>query len=92
LLAQHVSGLWDERPMLLATDEAGLTAAVAGIVNTGVREFVFVAPRGAVAMSSLPGASCRTVAQTRGPRLHYFDFDIQQCRAASPRRTGRRRR
>jgi hypothetical protein len=91
LLAQHVSGLWDERPMLLATDPASLARVVSGLQRSGVHEFQFVAPAGAMTSSELSGANCRTVEKTRGARLHYFDFDIQQCRFAARARSRRGR-
>jgi hypothetical protein len=88
LLAQHLSGLWDEKPQLLATDLASLTAAVVGLRAGGAAQFLLVVPAGAPAVS-LAGASCATVDRYRGEWLHYFDLDIQGCRFASQARRRR---
>jgi hypothetical protein len=82
LLAQHLAGLWDEKPQLLATDSASLTAAVVGLRAGGAAPFLLVVPDGAPA-ASLAGASCATVDRYRGEWLHYFDLDIQGCRFKS---------
>lgn len=88
LLAQHLAGLWDDKPQLLATDPASLAAAVAGLRAGGAAAFLLVVPAGAPTVS-LAGATCTTVDRYRGDRLHYFDLDIQRCRFASERRRRR---
>ncbi|MBW2665691.1 MAG: hypothetical protein JRE13_05305 [Deltaproteobacteria bacterium] len=86
LLAQHLAGLWDDKPQLLATDPASLAAAMAGLRAGGAAPFLLVVPAGAPA-ASLAGATCTTVDRYRGDRLHYFDLDIQRCRfEREPRR------
>jgi hypothetical protein len=89
LLAQHVSGLWDEKPMLLARDPRALRSAVVGLRAGGAREFLLVVPAGAALLAGIDGLDCRLANRHRGPRLHYFDLDIQRCRIAGH---GRRQR
>jgi hypothetical protein len=79
LLAQHVSALWDEKPMLLVRDPGSLARAVADLRVGGVRELLFVVPGGAPLVSGIDGLDCRLAARHRGPHLHYFDLDIQRC-------------
>jgi len=79
LLAQHLAGLWDDKPLLLATDPPSLAAAIAGLRSSGVARFLLVVPAGARA-ASVAGASCTTADRHRGARLHYFDLDLQRCR------------
>jgi hypothetical protein len=86
LLAQHLAGLWDDKPLLLARNARELAAVVAGLGSGGAPGFLLVAPAGAPA-GSLGGASCATAERYRGPRLHYFDLDIQRCRFATARRS-----
>jgi hypothetical protein len=79
LLAQHVSALWREKPMLLARDPRSLARAVADLRAGGVREFLFVVSRGAPLLSGIDALDCRLATRHRGPHLHYFDLDIQHC-------------
>jgi hypothetical protein len=88
LLAQHLAGLWDDKPQLLATNPASLAAVIAGLRAGGAAAFLLVVPADAPAVS-LAGATCVTVERYRGERLHYFDLDIQRCRFE---RESRRRR
>jgi hypothetical protein len=88
LLAQHLPGLWDDKPQLLATDAASLTSAIAGLRSGGAAGFLLVVPAGASA-ASLPGVACAVVDRYRGEWLHYFDLDTQRCRFAT---SGRQRR
>ena len=79
LLAQHVSALWREKPMLLARAPRSLARAVADLRAGGVREFLFVVPGGAPLLGWIDGLDCRLAKRQRGPHLHYFDLDIQRC-------------
>jgi hypothetical protein len=79
LLAQHVSALWREKPMLLARDPRSLTRAVGNLRAGGVREFLFVVPSGAPLLSGVEALDCRLAKRHGGPHLHYFDLDIQRC-------------
>ena len=83
LLAQHVSALWDEKPMLLVRDPRSLARAVADLRAGGVREFLLVVPGGAPLFSGIEALDCRLAKQHRGPRLHYLDLDIQRCAFAA---------
>jgi len=79
LLAQHVSALWQEKPMLLVRDPSSLRDVIAGLRAGGAREFLFVAPGGAPVLSWIDGLDCRLVKRHRGSHLHYFDLDVQAC-------------
>jgi hypothetical protein len=79
LLAQHLSPLWDEKPMLLAVDSRALHGAIAGLRRGGAREFLLVVPEGAARLASIDGVDCRLAGRYRGARLHYFDLDVQTC-------------
>jgi hypothetical protein len=79
LLAQHVSALWREKPMLLVRDPRSLARTVANLRAGGVREFLFVVPAGAPLVAGIEALDCRLAKRHRGPHLHYFDLDIQRC-------------
>jgi hypothetical protein len=83
LLAQHVSALWNEKPMLLVRDPRSLARAVADLRAGGVSEFLFVVPGGAPLLSGIEALDCRLAKRHRGARLHYFDLDIQRCTFAT---------
>jgi hypothetical protein len=93
LLAQHLSPLWNEKPMLLAGDPRALRGAIAGLRSGGAREFLLVVPEGAARLTSIDGVDCRLAERHRGARLHYFDLDVQTCafRGVSPGRGSRAR-
>jgi hypothetical protein len=84
LLAQQLAGLWHERPMLLARDPAALANVLAGLASGGAREFSLVVPAGGALLSGVDGLVCRLAERHRGPRLHYFDLDVQTCAFRPP--------
>jgi hypothetical protein len=85
LLAQHVSALWDEKPMLLAQDPPALQSVIAGLRAGGAREFLLVVPEGAATLAWIGGLDCRIAKRHRGAYLHYFDLDVQTCRFSGRR-------
>jgi len=89
LLAQHLAGLWDDKPQLLATNSASLTSAIAGMRAGGASAFLLVVPADATA-ASLAGVACSLVDRYRGEWLHYFDLDIQRCHFIGNERRRRR--
>jgi hypothetical protein len=96
LLAQHLAALWEDKVMLLTVDVASLQGAANTLQRSRERAFLFVGPAGAPLVSWLPGIECASAFQYRGPRLHYLDLDMQECRfedpASRPHRAPRRGR
>jgi hypothetical protein len=79
MLAQQLSRVWNEKPMLLVQDPRSLQRLVRAMPRRSVREFLFIAPEGAAPLSGIPGLDCQLAESHRGRHLHYLDLDIQRC-------------
>jgi hypothetical protein len=79
MLGQHLSPLWQERPMLLANDMPALQAAAEAIAQAREPGFLFVAPAGGRLGSTLEHVACESAFRYRGTRLGYFDLDVERC-------------
>jgi hypothetical protein len=87
MLAQQLSLVWSEKPMLLVQDPHSFQQLLHTMTRRRVREFLFIAPASARRLTEIQGLDCRVAEAHRGRHLHYLDLEIQRC---SFRASGRR--
>jgi hypothetical protein len=79
MLAQQLSRVWSEKPMLLVQDPHSFQQLLHTMPRRGVREFLFIAPASARRLTEIQGLDCRVAEAHRGRHLHYLDLEIQRC-------------